>query len=426
MLDFSALKPEINSAKIYSGPGAMSWTTAASAWNALAAELNSAAMGYENVVTQLSSEEWLGTASTAMASAVAPHVAWMKTTAAQAEEAATKANSAAVVFEQTFASMVPPTEIAANRATLAQAVATNVIGQNTAIIAQLEALYAEMWAQDATAMYTYAGQMAVITNMTPLQNPPQIASQDAGAKQTASTAATTANSSAGNAQNAVSKAIANLSSPSTTTTSAAADPSSGGLLALLGLAPNTDTSNTGLAGVLNYLDGSNGSLLGSFLNNPSVSGISNGFTTNGDLNPTSFIDSVTTFSYLFPKAGADAAAGAAADLAAGLGPAGGLGALPGLGASAGIGQASMVGALSVPQAWGATGATITPVVATTHLGAGAYQGLGATPMVMEDAGAVGMPGMPVGAIGAGAHEDEFSAPIYGFRPRVIGRPPAAG
>ena len=117
-IDFAARTPDMNSAMIYSGPGATSWTTAASAWNALAAELNSAAMGYENVVTDLSSGEWTGTASTAMVASVAPYVAWMKTTATQAEETATKLNAAARAFEQTFASVVPPTEIATNRATM--------------------------------------------------------------------------------------------------------------------------------------------------------------------------------------------------------------------------------------------------------------------------------------------------------------------
>ena len=59
---------------MYAGPGSTSLTAAASAWNALAAELNSAALGYGNVVTQLSSEEWMGPASASMASAVKPYV----------------------------------------------------------------------------------------------------------------------------------------------------------------------------------------------------------------------------------------------------------------------------------------------------------------------------------------------------------------
>jgi PPE-SVP subfamily C-terminal region len=82
---------------------------------------------------------------------------------------------------------------------------------------------------------------------------------------------------------------------------------------------------------------------------------------------------------------------------------------------------SLVGAAKL----GATGATINPVVSTTNIGAGAYQSLGATPIVMEDVGPVGMPGMPLAGM-AGMADDEFSAPVYGFRPHIMGRPPAAG
>ena len=53
---------------------------------------------------------------------------------------------------------VPPPEIAANRTQLASLVATNIYGQNTPAIATTETQYGEMWAQDATAMYGYAGQ----------------------------------------------------------------------------------------------------------------------------------------------------------------------------------------------------------------------------------------------------------------------------
>ena len=42
-------------------------------------------------------------------------------------------------------------------------IATNVLGQNTPAIAATEAQYAEMWAQDAEAMYGYAASSAVAT-----------------------------------------------------------------------------------------------------------------------------------------------------------------------------------------------------------------------------------------------------------------------
>ena len=89
MVDFGALPPEINSARMYMGPGSSSFQVAASAWNGLAAELQSAAQGYETMITQLSSDEWTGPASAAMASAAQPYIDWMQETAAQAEQAAT-------------------------------------------------------------------------------------------------------------------------------------------------------------------------------------------------------------------------------------------------------------------------------------------------------------------------------------------------
>jgi len=45
-----------------------------------------------------------------------------------------------------------PSQVAANRASLAALVATNVLGQNAPAIASTEAHYAEMWAQDVVAM----------------------------------------------------------------------------------------------------------------------------------------------------------------------------------------------------------------------------------------------------------------------------------
>jgi PPE-repeat protein len=45
-----------------------------------------------------------------------------------------------------------PGQVAANRATLAALVATNLLGQNAPAIASTEAHYAEMWAQDVQAM----------------------------------------------------------------------------------------------------------------------------------------------------------------------------------------------------------------------------------------------------------------------------------
>ncbi len=223
MLDFGALPPEVNSARMYAGPGSGSLMTAASAWNALAAELNSAALSYDKIITALSSEEWMGPASATMAQAVQPYVTWMTTTAAQAEQAATQAQAAAAAYETALAATVPPPLVAANRAQTMQLISTNVLGQNTPTITQLEAQYGEMWAQDATTMYSYAGQSSTATKVTPFTQSPQIANPSAQATQGTAVTNATANSTASNTASTLSKVL--TTTPSTLQTAAA--PASG-------------------------------------------------------------------------------------------------------------------------------------------------------------------------------------------------------
>ncbi|OOK78557.1 PPE family protein [Mycobacterium kansasii] len=49
-MDFAVLPPEINSARIYAGPGSGPMLAAATAWDGLAAELHSVASSYESVI----------------------------------------------------------------------------------------------------------------------------------------------------------------------------------------------------------------------------------------------------------------------------------------------------------------------------------------------------------------------------------------
>ena len=196
MVDFGALPPEVNSALMYTGPGSSSFQVAASAWNGLAAELQSAAQGYETTITQLASDAWNGPASAAMASAAQPYITWLQQTAAQAEQAATQAHAVTAAYEQAFAATVAPPLVAANRAETAAAVQANVFGQYTPLIAQLEAQYGQMWAQDAAAMYGYAGQSASATQVTPFATPAATTNPAGTATQASAVSAATGNSAA--------------------------------------------------------------------------------------------------------------------------------------------------------------------------------------------------------------------------------------
>src|SRR5271156_4648664 len=75
-IDFGALPPEINSGRMYAGPGAGSMLAAAAGWDGLSAELQSAASFYRSAISVLTGGPWLGPSATAMAAAATPYMAW--------------------------------------------------------------------------------------------------------------------------------------------------------------------------------------------------------------------------------------------------------------------------------------------------------------------------------------------------------------
>ncbi|HEU0190578.1 MAG TPA: PPE family protein [Mycobacterium sp.] len=184
-MDFGAIPPEMNSARMYSGAGPGPMLAAAESWGALAAELYSAASSYSAVISDLAGGDWHGPSAAAMAAAAAPYVEWMSRTAGQAEQSAAQVRAAAAAYEAAFAATVPPPVIAANRSQLATLIATNLLGQNTLAIAATEAHYAAMWAQDAAAMYSYAGASSAATKLTSFAEPPQTTRAGAVAAQSA-------------------------------------------------------------------------------------------------------------------------------------------------------------------------------------------------------------------------------------------------
>ncbi|MGA8329909.1 MAG: PPE family protein, partial [Mycobacterium sp.] len=244
-MDFATLPPEVNSGRMYAGPGSGPMIAAAASWNSLASEVSSAAGDYGSVISDLTSGPWRGPASASMLSAATPYVSWMNATAAQAEQAADHATAAASAYETAFAATVPPPVIVANRTLLASLLATNVLGQNTPAIATTEAHYAEMWAQDAAAMYGYAGSSAAAAALTPFAQAP--ATTTAGQATGTGTPTTLAQ-----LVTSAPAALQGLASPATSTSSGS------GLQGLLDLLTGNSTSTTGVSGLFNDLFSSNG------------------------------------------------------------------------------------------------------------------------------------------------------------------------
>jgi PPE-repeat protein len=416
MLDFGALPPEVNSARMYAGPGSAPMMAAASAWNSLAAELSSTANSYESVISRLADDEWAGPAAASMAAAAAPYVGWMNTTATQAQQAGTRAMAAAAAYEAARAATVHPAAIAANRAQRTSLLATNVMGQNTPAIMANEAQYGEMWAQDAAAMYGYAGSSATASQLTAFSSPAQAtnpagqAGQAAAVTQAAGSAAG-ANAQLAQAMSTVPGALQGMASPVTATPAAASG--SGGII-------NGLLTNNPLNGLL-YL-----------LGNPVYNAASSGVEAMGYI-PSALLPSL--IGYL--TGGGVKISGALGGLLTPSGALGSLGALGGgvsgglggLGAgaaglsgsttavSAGMGHASLVGSsLSVPPGW----APATPA----GTGASALQSTGWA-AAAENNSVAGMPGMPGGA-GRGGGGYGFSTPRYGVKLTVMARPVMVG
>ena len=207
-MSFMMFPPEVNSSLMYSGAGSGPLMAAASAWDELAADLETTAASYQAVLAQLTGATWLGPSSARMAAATAPYVDWLALTSGQAAQTSAQARFAAAAYEGAFASTVPPAVIAANRALLAALVATNFLGQNTPAIAATEAQYMEMWFQDGLTMDTYATvaqQAVVLPQQTPAPTP-----SDGGTSANAAAAAQSTAQSTSSASTNLATALQNL------------------------------------------------------------------------------------------------------------------------------------------------------------------------------------------------------------------------
>jgi PPE-repeat protein len=381
-MDFALLPPEVNSARMYAGPGSGPMIATASAWNALAAELHSTASSYQSAITGLIAGPWLGPSATTMAAAAAPYVAWMRATATQAEQTASQATAAAVAYDAAFAETVPPPVVAANRSLLMTLVATNLFGQNTPAIATAETQYAEMWAQDAAAMYGYAGASASATALTPFSSPPPSTNSGGQASQAAAAAQASA-TPAGNVQSALSSAQQAFSAVPSALSSAAA-PAQASPLSLLDLVSDL---------VAIFLDAP-ASLTGLGIDAPltlvglpyDVVGALTGFHTDDIVSGWAGIESWPGTAPVPPSP---------------------FPVITNLGSpvSAGMGEANMVGRMSVPTAWASAAPEIrlsAMALPATSLGAAAEASTGSAGSVFSQMALAGMAGRAMaGTTGTG-------------------------
>lgn len=334
-MEFITLPPEVTSALIHSGPGAESLITASEAWKQLGTNLEDSA---ENYVAALSSlvGTWNGPSAAAMVQAVEPYVDWLQTTSQQVQQTAASAMAAAAAFNSARAAVVPTAQVTANRTQLAQLLATNGFGRNLPAIAENEAEYQSMWANNSAAMSRYQAAAAQATALPQFSSPASVTNPTGQAKQASAVPAATTSSAAA--------------------TTGATTTQSGGLL--------TAWNNF----VQAYFSGDYGTVGGvdiPFLGNNSNATLG----LNSNLNNTIFSSGfpINLLSYLAQNQSAQALSGVNAQIGQGVsegesalggglgrGAAGALGGLGGLGhlgpgalGAAGLGQASTTAATNV-------------------------------------------------------------------------------
>ncbi|OBJ93166.1 PPE family protein [Mycobacterium sp. 1245852.3] len=399
MIDFGALPPEINSIRMYTGPGPLSLIAAAVAWDGLAAELHAASSCYRTVIAGLTTQRWMGPSSLAMASAFAPYMAWTAGAAARAAESAGQARLAVEVYEAAFVATVPPPAVAANRAQLAMLVATNFFGQNAAAIAATEAEYGEMWAQDAAAMYEYAAGSAAACSVTQFNPAPKMTNESGVAEQAATVGRVTAQTEQANLAQVVSKVpttLHQLSSPMKSSVSMLTDTGSD-VGTTLGTTGSTATDSSIMTGLASGIPGAIPSAFSAAAT--PLYGMS------------SILGMAQTAQGLANAASSGAAAAVSGAASAASSGAGALGSL-GSGVFGSLGSAASLGPLAVPASW----TSVIPAAnsAVSALPAINLAGANVPPSVMGS--------LPRLAAATG----KSLGPRYGVIPTVMTRPPAAG
>jgi PPE-repeat protein len=395
-MDSFSLPPEITSALIHSGPGAESLIGASGAWQQLGAELEETVPTYASVVSSLT-QVWRGPSSATMADAVGPFLKWMRSTAQQCKQLASSALAAAAAFAEAQATVVQPAVVAANRARLAQLLATNLLGLNLPAIAQTEDQYQTMWINNSSAMSRYQAATAQALKLPQFSPPPSVASPTAAAAQAA--------------------AVPVAAAP------AAVDP-----LGLNIFAPGTNTTVGGLAGLLNLFSGSSAASFGSFINsNLFTTGIVNStFSSGFPINLLSYLAQVQTaqgISGLGSDVGQGLSEGEAAIAGSGLGAAAGAG-LSAAEPTAAMGVGVSLGKLTAPPAVvGIMPGSQVPVQLASA----------ASPLPAGDGGLPFLPPLMPPPITAGSgwrkrKKQKYDDIEYGLELKgtVIPRPPSAG
>jgi PPE-repeat protein len=165
---YGALPPEVNTARLMAGAGIEPMYQAAAGWEALAISLETQAEELAASLVALQGS-WQGSGSDRAVQATTPMVAWLRSTAVQAQKRAMQAIAQATAYTSAMVTTPPLPEIEMNHVTHATLEATNFLGVNTVPIGVNESDYfVRMWNQAAGAMEGYQAETTLNTLFEPI------------------------------------------------------------------------------------------------------------------------------------------------------------------------------------------------------------------------------------------------------------------
>lgn len=176
--------PEMNAGVIETGSTGATWAAASAAWLGLAdATLATMAITGGQMAASIASIS--GVRSAAHQAATPPFLTWLGTMAGIAFKQAAVTATVAESYGMARTTMIPSIQSINNRVREAAAEASNFFGQNTPLIAALNAEYAAYTMQNATIGTTYGEVVTAATLPVPIPPPPPLsnaaqAAADAG------------------------------------------------------------------------------------------------------------------------------------------------------------------------------------------------------------------------------------------------------
>lgn len=166
-VEYGAMPPELNTARLQLGAGEAPMLQAAAGWEAWAVALEAQAAELSSALASLSAA-WTGMGSETGVAACMPMVMWLQTMAAQAMKRAAQATAQATSYVTAATTTPQIPEIVQNHVTEAVLQATNFLGVNTVPIGLNEADYVRMWNLAADTMYAYMAETTMNTLFEPI------------------------------------------------------------------------------------------------------------------------------------------------------------------------------------------------------------------------------------------------------------------